>query len=66
MGKIGVDEKGPIQVSHLQWDPRASHPHPCLCPSLSLQLLWKEKHLPLPPFWQSDELPARPGDGKCL
>lgn len=30
MGKIGVDEKGPIQVSHLQWDPRASHPPPLL------------------------------------
>lgn len=35
-------------------------------PCLSLWLLWEEQHLPLPPFWQSDELPARPGDGKCL
>lgn len=33
---------------------------------LSLRLLWEEQCLPLPPFWQSDELPARPGNGKCL
>lgn len=35
-------------------------------PCLSLWLLWEEQHLPLPPFWQSDELLARLGDGKCL
>lgn len=35
-------------------------------PCLSFWLLAEEQHLPLPPPWQSDELLAVPGNGKCL